>query len=103
MQSGERYFPFSGGPRLELQEIRTNAPYIVKFYQKTNTPYIKERREYKALEQKLIGPLEESHTERLSIFFSNILNHMAREGVTPGYLSYSISLLMMPHHHDCNR
>ena len=40
MQSGERYFPFSGGPRLELREITTNAPYIVKFYQKTNTPYI---------------------------------------------------------------
>jgi hypothetical protein len=45
MQSGERYFPFSGGPRSELQGIRTNAPYIVKFYQKTNTPYIKEHRE----------------------------------------------------------
>ena len=46
MQSGERYFPFSGGPRSELRGIRTNAPYIVEFYQKTNTPYIKERREY---------------------------------------------------------
>jgi len=46
MQSCERYFPFSGGPRTELREIRTNASYIVEFYQKTNTPNIKVRREY---------------------------------------------------------
>jgi hypothetical protein len=46
MKSLEIYFPFSRAPRSELRGIRTNAPYIVKFYQKTNTPYIKKRREY---------------------------------------------------------
>ena len=62
MQSIERYFPsfatrrdidnqkrdtfhFSGGLTRELLGIRRNAPYILEFYQKTNTPYIKERRE----------------------------------------------------------
>ena len=49
MQSRERYFPFSGGPRSELRGSRTNAPYIVEFYQKINTPYIEQRREYQSL------------------------------------------------------
>ena len=55
MQSGERYFPFSGGPRSELRGIRTNAPYIVEFYRKTNTHYIKERREYDATSVPVFG------------------------------------------------
>ena len=46
MQSIERCFPFAGGLKRELGGFRKNAPYIVEFYQKTNTPYIKERREY---------------------------------------------------------
>ena len=48
MQSRERYFPFAGGLKRELGGFRRNAPYIVELHQKTNTPYIKERREYKA-------------------------------------------------------
>ena len=39
-------FPFSGGLTRELCGIRKNAPYILQFYQKTNTPYIKKQREY---------------------------------------------------------
>jgi hypothetical protein len=45
MQSGKRYFPFSVGPRSELRGIRTNAPYIVEFYQKNKYTLYKETEE----------------------------------------------------------
>ena len=34
---------------MELRGIRANAPYIVKFNEKTNTPNIKELREYRVI------------------------------------------------------